>query len=122
MPTRTQSRGIRAAFSVAGALIIAYGLSSGFMMIASATTNTCQQEGPSSPLAVVSEGDIVTRSLSWWPLGRACEWQRADGNGTVTTYSGSAGGTAGVYGAILIGAGLLTRGAWPPTADETPTQ
>ncbi|WP_085367778.1 hypothetical protein [Leifsonia sp. NCR5] len=113
MHTRSQRRGLRAAFTVAGALMVAYGLYAGFSMIASATTNTCRQEGPSSPLAVISEGgDVVNQSLSGWPLGRACEWRRADGSGTVTTHSGSADSTAGVYGAILIGAGLLARGVW----------
>lgn len=53
-------------------------------------TYKCLVEGPSSPLGEVSErSGIVTGSASFWPLGRECEWARADGAGTVTSYSGS---------------------------------
>lgn len=120
MHKRSQRRGLRAALTIVGVLVLAFGLYSGLVIIGSATTNTCQQEGPSSALALVSENsDVVQQGLSWWPLGRACEWARADGNGTVTTYSGSPAGTASVYGAILVGAGLLTRGLWRSTHNET---
>ena len=47
----------------------------------------CLVEGPSSPLAEVSErSGIVQGHLSLWPLGRSCEWARADGKGTVMAY------------------------------------
>ncbi|WP_158251081.1 hypothetical protein [Cryobacterium sp. Y11] len=37
----------------------------------------------SAPFAVTSEAVRVQGSFSWWPLGRACNWQRADGQGFV---------------------------------------
>jgi hypothetical protein len=46
----------------------------------------CLVEGPrrvSAPFAVTSEAVRVHGSFSWWPLGRACNWQRADGQGFV---------------------------------------
>ena len=46
----------------------------------------CLVEGPrrvSAPFAVTSEAVRVHGTFSWWPLGRACNWQRADGQGFV---------------------------------------
>jgi hypothetical protein len=46
----------------------------------------CLVEGPrrvSAPFAVTSEAVRVHGSFSWWPLGRACNWQREDGQGFV---------------------------------------
>jgi hypothetical protein len=96
-------------------LIVA--LSSMAFIIGSATTNTCFQEGPSSPLAIVSEsGGTVRQGLSWWPLGRECEWLTADGSGTVTTHSGDEVSTAALYAAALAGAAALvtSAGGRPP--------
>ncbi len=92
-----------------GLLGLLVGAASLLVSVGSATTNTCFQEGPASPLAVVSEsGDTVTQTLSWWPLGRACKWDRADGNGTITTYSGTWASTTLAYGSLAAGATLLT--------------
>lgn len=89
-------------------MLLLVGAASALMVVGSATTNTCMQEGPHSPLAVISEsGDTVTQSLSWWPLGRACEWKRADGHGTVITFSSTDASTAATYGAMAAGAALL---------------
>lgn len=47
----------------------------------------CVVDGPrreSAPFAVASEAVRVHGSFSSWPLGRACEWERADGQGFVT--------------------------------------
>lgn len=67
-------------------------------------TYKCRVEGPSSPVAAVSErSDVVTGSPALWPIGRACEWDRSDGAGTITTYSGSWAGT-------IIALGLLVGG------------
>ena len=47
----------------------------------------CLVEGPrqvSAPFMVTSEAVRVHGSFSWWPLGRACNWQRADDQGFVT--------------------------------------
>lgn len=47
----------------------------------------CLVEGPfrsSPPFALVSEAVEVRGYFSVWPLGRACDWQRADGAGFVT--------------------------------------
>jgi hypothetical protein len=74
----------------------------------------CMVAGPvptEPPLAVVSEAPgIVEGSFSVWPLGRQCEWNRADGRGTVVADSGAWGSTALAAGAgllSLIGAGLV---------------
>src|SRR5690554_842110 len=78
----------------------------------------CMVEGPvptEPPLAVVSEASgIVEGSFTLWPIGRQCEWDRADGNGTVTANSGAWGTTAFAGGGALLalaGAGtvLLSR-------------
>lgn len=75
----------------------------------------CLVEGPRSPLAEVSErSDIVSGRFSLWPLGRACEWARADGNGWVTATPDNWAGTVGVLVAsavALLGAGLLWSAA-----------
>lgn len=47
----------------------------------------CIVEGPRrayAPFALVSEAVEVHGSFSWWPMGRACLWERADGHGFVT--------------------------------------
>ena len=54
----------------------------------------CIVEGPrreSAPFAVVSEAVQVHGYFSSWPLGRACDWERADGKGFVTASPGWAG-------------------------------
>ncbi|MBC7763045.1 MAG: hypothetical protein H7201_14880 [Candidatus Saccharibacteria bacterium] len=46
----------------------------------------CIVEGPrrdSAPFALVSEEARVHGYFSWWPLGRTCDWERADGQGFV---------------------------------------
>lgn len=74
----------------------------------------CHVGGPTPtepPLAVVSErSDTVTGSFSVWPVGLQCEWERADGLGTVTANSGAWGTTGLAAGGALIallGAGLI---------------
>lgn len=51
----------------------------------------CIADGPRreyAPFAVVSEAVQVHGFFSWWPMGRACEWERADGHGFVTAGPG----------------------------------
>jgi hypothetical protein len=74
----------------------------------------CLVEGPrptEPPLAVVSEASgIVEGSFTLWPVGRQCEWDRADGLGTVTANSGAWGTTAFAGGGALLaiaGAGMV---------------
>lgn len=70
----------------------------------------CLVEGPSSPLAEISERPgLVTGSFSLWPLGRECTWRRADGTGTVSVNSGNWAATGFAASAALLslaGAGL----------------
>ncbi|WP_243062262.1 hypothetical protein [Humibacter sp. RRB41] len=76
------------------------------------STFKCLVEGPSSELAEVSErAGVVTGYPTMWPLGRACEWDRADGAGTITTYSGSWLGTIVALG-LLVG-GITLAGFAP---------
>jgi hypothetical protein len=47
----------------------------------------CLVEGPfreSPPFVLISEAAEVRGYFSIWPLGRACEWERADGLGFIT--------------------------------------
>jgi hypothetical protein len=51
----------------------------------------CIVEGPfrtSPPFALLSEAVEVRGYFSLWPLGRACYWERADGQGFVTALPG----------------------------------
>jgi hypothetical protein len=65
----------------------------------------CIVEGPHSPLAEISEDSTILRDarFSVWPLGRECEWRRADGAGWVTADSGNWPGTA-----VLLASGAAT--------------
>jgi hypothetical protein len=73
-------------------------------------TFKCSVEGPSSELAEISErSDVVTGYPTMWPLGRGCEWDRADGPGTIATYSGSWPGTIVALG--LLGGGIALAGS-----------
>lgn len=79
---------------VLGSCLLATGLLLGAGQIGTSVyqgaTYKCIVDGPASPDAEVSErSDVVKGSAALWPLGRACEWARADGEGTVTTYSGN---------------------------------
>ncbi len=64
----------------------------------------CIADGPRHPEAVVSEGDIVAGGFSWWPLGRTCEWDGADGAGTVLAQGGSYPASAITYSLVAGGA------------------
>ncbi|MCU1408175.1 MAG: hypothetical protein JWM23_255 [Microbacteriaceae bacterium] len=74
----------------------------------------CLVEGPFSAQAEISERPgIATGRFSFWPLGRECEWARADGRGTVVVNSGnwSATGIAAAASCLaVVGAGLLAGG------------
>jgi hypothetical protein len=82
-------------------------------------TYKCLVDGPSSPEANNSGmGNEVVGSASLWPLGRACERPRADGTGTVTTYSGSWPLTLSTLGLTVGGLALAvspTRQRGQPT-------
>ena len=66
----------------------------------------CVVEGPrreSAPFAVASEAVRVHGSFSSWPLGRACEWEWADGQGFVT--AGPGWTTIASVGAVVLATG-----------------
>lgn len=99
-------------FVVLGLAVVLLGLLlAGGQLVAAnykGATFKCLVEGPSSSLAEVSErSDIVTGHPALWPLGRACDWKRSDGAGTITTYSGSWPGTVESL-VLLIGGAVLT--------------
>ena len=74
------------------------------MSIYQGVTYKCLVDGPFSSQAEVSErSGVVEGSVASWPLGRACEWARADGAGTVTVYSGS-------WALTFIASGLMLGG------------
>jgi hypothetical protein len=65
-------------------------------------TFKCSVEGPSSELAEISErSDVVTGYPTMWPLGRGCEWDRADGPGTIVALGLLGGGIALAGSALL---------------------
>ena len=103
-------RGVRAYVSV-GAVLLLYGLSTILFVVGAANKATCGEEGPWSPIALVSErSDAVHEQLSWWPLGRQCDWKRADGHGTVTTNSGNLASSSTAYGSLALGLTALWLG------------
>jgi hypothetical protein len=78
----------------------------------------CLVDGPRSTLAIISEAPgIVEGRFSYWPLGRECEWVRADGNGTVVARPESWTGTLALVasasialsGIVLIGLATFRR-------------
>ena len=74
----------------------------------------CFISGPRSPLAQVSEVPSVEGNFSHWPLGRECEWRRADGGGTVIARSEGWPETIAVLlsaSVALAGLGLMTSAA-----------
>lgn len=74
------------------------------------STYQCIVGGPHP--AGAARPDVVTGELSYWPLGRSCEWAGAAGEGTITTYSGSWPYTIVVAGLLLTGAVLaLAKGS-----------
>jgi hypothetical protein len=62
----------------------------------------CIVAGPFSPLAVKYEAATATGHFGHWPLGRECEWGRADGAGTVIARSDNWTGTLVLGSALLI--------------------
>lgn len=85
-------------------LITVLGIGFCFQLLFTAAKSSCFQEGPFSSAAVMSErSDSVTESIVPWPLGRSCQWERKDGAGVVTTYSGTLTTSFAAYGSILIG-------------------
>jgi len=109
---RARSKGI-----VLGSMFLAAGLLLGAVQIGASVhqgaTYKCIVDGPASPDAEVSErSDVVEGSAALWPLGRACEWARADGAGTVTTYSGNWPFTLAALGLALSG---ITVASLPAT-------
>lgn len=85
-------------------------------------TYRCIVDGPASPGAEVSERSyVVEGSAALAPLGRACEWTRADGAGTVTTYSGNWLSTLAALGLTLGGItfAILPATRRPPRLPST---
>jgi hypothetical protein len=73
----------------------------------------CIVEGPFSPVAAIGEASgVVTGQFGLWPLGRECEWLRADGEGTVVANSGDWTGTFAIgvsVGIVVAGMLLIAR-------------
>ena len=120
---RSRSKGI-----VLGSFLLATGLLLGAGQIGAdvyqGATYKCIVDGPASPNPEVSErSDVVEGSAALWPLGRACEWARADGAGTVTTYSGNWPSMLAALGLAIGGitVAILTVTRRPPT-DHRPAE
>lgn len=121
----------RSTFIVLGLVIAFLGLLLGLGQLAlgnyQGSTYKCLVEGPFASLAEVSErADVVIGRPSVLPLGRSCEWKRADGNGTITTYSGSWPHTVATSVLVVGGIALtLTLGMGRPATlltDRASTQ
>lgn len=85
------------------------------------STFKCWVEGPSSSEAEISErAGVVTGYPTILPLGRACQWDRADGDGTITTYSGSWAGTSVAVLLLIGGITVIVRSSRqrPPRNDR----
>jgi hypothetical protein len=84
----------------------------------------CIVEGPhweSAPFALASEAARVRGHFSSWPLGRACDWERADGRGFVTAGPGWTSTimflvcvAIAVVAAVLLAAGDAGTRSWLP--------
>ncbi|RFA06883.1 hypothetical protein B7R21_17940 [Subtercola boreus] len=68
------------------------------------STYKCIIEGPRPSLA--AHPDVVTGSVSYWPLGRTCYWASAAGDETIATYAGNWPVTF-IMGGFLVGAVVL---------------
>ncbi|PWC08114.1 hypothetical protein [Mycetocola zhujimingii] len=82
----------------------------------------CMIEGPfpsSPPLALVTEVAPERAYLSLWPFGRACDWERADGQGVVTAFS-DLGATVGflICAAMAVVGGFFVGGRREGAAGE----
>lgn len=81
----------RYGYSVAAIVLIVLGLllAGAQLVLANyrGSIYACIVEGPHS--AAADSPWVVTGDVSFWPLGRSCEWGSEASGGTVTTYSGS---------------------------------
>ena len=95
----------RHGYSVAAFVLVVVGLAVAGAQLVMAnyggSTYECIVEGPHSVSA--DSPWVVTGALSFWPLGRSCEWRSAASGGTVTTYSGSEPLSLIVAGFLLVG-------------------
>jgi hypothetical protein len=91
----------------AAVLALALGVVFGVFAVGGASKNRCSLYGPAPAGALITErSDAVTEQRSWWPIGTVCEWERADGTGTIRSVTGDVGETALVYGLLIAGCGL----------------
>lgn len=104
---------------IVGVLVVAIGLYLGVMQYGAASKNPCSRYGPAPAGAVLSESsDRVTEHRSLWPIGSTCDWQRADGRGTVRSYHGDFAWSATTYAAIGGGLALMVVGVRRPRRDQ----
>ena len=82
--TQNVGRGIAAVGAVFAAACVSL---TGLAAFHEGVQHGCLVEGPfrdSPPYPLLSEAVEVRGYFSWLPLGRACEWERADGAGFIT--------------------------------------
>lgn len=83
------------------------------LQVYAARRNSCARYG-GAPEGSASGTGPLTESLSWWPIGELCTWQRADGHGALASVFGFYPWSAATYaigalaGAALV-AGILVR-------------
>jgi len=86
------------------------------MAVGAAWKNPCARYGPAPEGALISErSDVVTEHRSFWPIGSVCDWQRADGRGTIRSDNGSIPFSALTYALAATGATLLIAAARRPS-------
>jgi len=88
-----------------GTAILALALSGVFGVVAlgAGWKDRCSVYGPAPAGAFIGErNSLLQEQRSWWPIGTACEWRRADGGGTVWSVNGSFELSAATYGLLLV--------------------
>lgn len=88
-----------------GTAILALALSGVFGVVAlgAGWKDRCSVYGPAPAGAYIGgRNSLLGEQRSWWPIGTACEWRRADGNGTVWSVNGSVDLSAATYGLLLV--------------------
>ena len=77
----------------------------------------CWRSGPwPTELSSVDSGPVSAR-FSWWPVGRECEWQSADGTASVITRSDSWAETSWLVGLGALSASGIVITLFPARKD-----
>ncbi|MDR6613937.1 hypothetical protein [Leifsonia sp. 1010] len=116
MPHPRRHRRITRLLVGGGVLALLLAVYLAVMAVGGAWKNPCSRYGPAPEGALISErSDVVTEHRSFWPIGSVCDWQRADGRGTIRSDNGSIPFSALTYALAATGVALLVAAARRPS-------